>query len=183
MVSTLCLLSLVSCALAGCTKNLIPELSFFPTGKNLVWPHDSTKSAYTTSGRFIPRNIIPTRMQISKDEAIIAMPRLKPGVPITLGVIPLNKKHCGAIAPFPCWSVQDEGNCEALQSAIDIVLDFQDILWVLDSGIVNTLTQPIRRCPPKVLGIDIKSGKVSFSNKLVYALMLMYILIEYLWLF
>lgn len=32
-------------------------------------------------------------------------------------------------------------------------MHLQNILWVLDSGIVNTLSQPIRRCHPKVLGI------------------------------
>lgn len=37
---------------------------------------------------------------------------------------------------------------------------FQDILWVLDSGIVNTLSQPIRRCGPKVLGINTRTNKV-----------------------
>ncbi|XP_015116466.1 major royal jelly protein 1 [Diachasma alloeum] len=155
-----CLLSLVSTVFAGCKKVPLQELRVPLSGTNLEWPCNSTKNIYVSSGRYIPRNVIVTRMQMYKDEAIVALPRLKPGVPFTLGVVSLHKKGNCKIAPFPCWAIQEEGNCEALQSVIDIVLDVQDVLWVLDSGIVNTLTQPIKRCSPKVVAIDVKSGRV-----------------------
>ncbi|KAI4502045.1 hypothetical protein M0802_002727 [Mischocyttarus mexicanus] len=142
-------------------KHLLSELSFTFNGHSLEWPCQSTKNIYETSGRYTARNVIATRMQIYKDDAILALPRYKPGVPFTLGAVSLRSKTCKPmIMPFPCWAIQEEGNCEALQSAIDIVLDIQDILWVLDTGIVNTMTQPVRRCPAKVVGIDIKTGKV-----------------------
>lgn len=145
----------------SCDKQLLPELSFKLAGQNLDWPCSISKSIYESSGRYIPRNVIATRVQIYKDEAIVAMPRYKSGVPFTLGVTSLRSKNCSPqISPFPCWPIQEEGNCEALQSAVDIVLDVQDILWVLDVGIVNTLEQPIRRCSPKVVAINVKSGKV-----------------------
>ncbi|EFN80993.1 Protein yellow [Harpegnathos saltator] len=144
-----------------CDKQVLPELSFSLSGQSLEWPCQSTKNIYETSGRYISRNVISTRMQIYKEDAIIAMPRYKPGVPFTLGVMSLKTKDCTPkVTPFPCWAIQEEGNCQALQSAVDIVLDIQDILWVLDVGIVNTLEQPVRRCPSKVVGIDVKSGKV-----------------------
>lgn len=145
-----------------CEKQLLPELSFTLSGQSLEWPCQSTKNIYETSGRYIPRNVISTRMQIYRDDAIIAMPRYKPGVPFTLGVMSLKMKenHTPKVMPFPCWAIQEEGNCQALQNVVDLVLDIQDILWVLDVGIVNTLEQPVRRCPPKVVGINVKSGKV-----------------------
>ncbi|XP_076376307.1 L-dopachrome tautomerase yellow-g [Megalopta genalis] len=140
---------------------LVKDLSVTLSGQTLDWPCQSTKNIYETSGRYIARNVIATRAQVYKDQAILAMPRYKAGVPFTLGVVPLKANECAPkVAPFPCWAIQEEGNCQALQSAVDIVLDIQHILWVLDVGIVNTLEQPVRRCPPKVVGVDVKSGKV-----------------------
>lgn len=150
--------------------NILPFCNGHPTlpsplvlsGLSLDWPCQSTKNIYETSGRYIARNVIATRAQIYKDQAILALPRYKPGVPFTLGILSLKSQSCEPkVAPFPCWAIQEEGNCQALQSAVDIVLDMQDILWVLDVGIVNTLEQPVRRCPPKVVGVSAKTGKVS----------------------
>ncbi|RLU27452.1 hypothetical protein DMN91_001256 [Ooceraea biroi] len=159
--SSLCLVILSVLSLAVCEKQLLPELSFVLSGYSLDWPCQSTRNIYETSGRYIPKNVIATRTQIYKDDAIIAMPRYKPGVPFTLGVMSLKTKDCTPkVTPFPCWAIQEEGNCQALQSVVDITLDIQDILWVLDVGVVNTLEQPVRRCPPKVVGINVKTGKV-----------------------
>jgi hypothetical protein len=153
--------TLVSWVSGSCNKQLLPDLNFMLDSDNLDWPCSSTKSIYTSSGRYIPQNIIATRVQIYKDEAIVVTPRYKPGVPFTLGKLSLKSKNAHPkITPFPCWSLQEEGNCQALQSAVDIFLDVQDILWVLDAGIVNTLQQPIRRCPPKIMAINAKAGKV-----------------------
>nr|AAU08788.1 yellow-g-like protein [Solenopsis invicta] len=160
--SALCLVILASgLSLVVCDKQLLPELSFVLSGHSLDWPCQSTKNIYETSGRYIARNVIATRAQVYRDDVIEAMPRYKPGVPFTLGVLSLKTKDCAPkVTPFPCWPIQEEGNCQALQSVVDLVVDVQEIVWVLDVGIVNTLEQPVRRCPPKVVGIDIKSGKV-----------------------
>ncbi|XP_011881011.1 PREDICTED: major royal jelly protein 1 [Vollenhovia emeryi] len=160
--SALCLVILASgLSLVASDKQLLPELSFVLSGHSLDWPCQSTKNIYATSGRYIPRHVIATRAQVYRDDVIVAMPRYKPGVPFTLAVMSLKTKDCmPKVTPFPCWAIQEEGNCEALQNVVDLVLDIQEILWVLDVGIVNTLEQPVRRCPPKVVGIDVKSGKV-----------------------
>ncbi|XP_046470644.1 major royal jelly protein 1 [Neodiprion pinetum] len=154
----------VGCASASmsCDKQLLPDLTYSLSGQNLAWPCASTRTIYETNGRYVPKNIIATRIQIYKDEVFVAQPRFKVGVPFTLGVVSLKNKGCAAtITPFPCWSMQEEGNCGAIQSAVDVFLDAQDILWVLDAGIVYTLeSQPVRRCAPKVLGINVKTGKV-----------------------
>ncbi|XP_066592040.1 major royal jelly protein 1 [Prorops nasuta] len=165
-------------------KQLVSDLSLQLSGYSLDWPCQSTKNIYESSGRYIPRNVIATRAQIYRDEAILAMPRYKPGVPFTLGVMSLKSKSCTPlINPFPCWPIQEEGNCAALQSAVDIVLDIQDILWVLDVGIVNTLEQPVRRCPPKVVGINVKTGKVvkviSLSSLTDSSSRLQYLAVDY----
>lgn len=167
-----------------CEKQLLPELSFTLSGHSLEWPCQSTKNIYETSGRYVARNVIATRAQMYKDEIILAMPRYKPGVPFTLGVVSVKSKDCAPkVTPFPCWAIQEEGNCQALQSAVDIVLDIQDILWVLDVGIVNSLEQPVRRCPPKVVGINVKTGKVvqviDLSSLVLPTSRLQYMAIDY----
>lgn len=148
-------------AMAACDKSVITDLSFKLSGANLAFPCASTKNIYTTTGRYVPRNVIATRMQIYKDDAIIALPRYKYGVPFTLAKFNLRTKGCLAtLEPYPCWSMQEEGNPDAFQSVVDVFMDRNEILWALDVGIVNTLEQPVRRATPKVVGINAKTGQV-----------------------
>lgn len=145
-------------------RSLISELSFVVSGTNLDWPGGNVKNIYKESGQYIPRNMIATRNQIYKDEAIVVFPRWKPGVPITLGVVKLSKRGTSGkpvVSPFPSWELQQEGNCKALQNAVDIFLDVQDIIWVLDVGTVNTLEKAVPHCPPKVVAISASTGEVS----------------------
>jgi hypothetical protein len=178
--------TLVSQLEGACDSSLqiLRDLTFQLSGSKLQWPCSSTKNIYAQSGRYIPRNVIMTRSQIYRDEAYVTLPRLKTGVPFTLGKISMRRGQCTApVTPFPCWSLQEEGNCQALQSAVDIFLDPNDILWVLDVGIVNTLEQPIRRCPPKVVGINVKSGRVvqsiDLSSLVVHNSRLQHLVVEY----
>jgi hypothetical protein len=173
----------VSSALAVCDV-AVPDLSYKISGTNMVFPCDSTKGIYISSGRYVPKNVIGTRMQIYKDEAFIALPRYRHGVPFTLAKFSLKTKGCQAkLTPFPCWSMQEEGNCEALQSVVDIFIDQSEILWVLDIGLVNTLEQPVRRCPPKIIGINLKTGQVikviDLSKLVVPSSRLQYLVVDY----
>lgn len=131
------------------------------TGGSFAWPCPSTKALYKSSGKYISKNIIATRAQISDDSVFLALPRLKGGNPATLVRTPLKKGGCSAtLTPFPCWSMQEEGNCQALQSVVDVFLDSNDVLWVLDVGIINTLDNPVRKCPPKIIALNVNTGKV-----------------------
>lgn len=171
-------------AFAVCDRNLVSDLSFKISGAHLQFPCESTKNIYLSSCRYVAKNIIGTRMQIYKDEAIVALPRYKHGVPFTLAKMNLRCRGCVAsLTPYPCWSLQEEGNCKAIQSAVDIFIDQMDILWVLDVGIVNTLEQPVRRCAPKIVGIDLKTGHVvkmiDLSNFVTAESRLQYLVIDY----
>nr|BDD85303.1 yellow-g2 protein [Ischnura senegalensis] len=137
------------------------DLSFSWHGVVFEWPCLSTKNIYVSSGRYIPKNVIPTRVQFSREYVYVALPRYRPGVPVTLARASLKTRACAPVfVPFPCWSLQEEGNCNALQNVVDIFLDANEILWALDVGVVNTLEQPIRRCPPKIVGISAKTGQL-----------------------
>lgn len=166
------------------SSQILQDLTFQLSGSQLEWPCTSTKNIYVQSGRYVPRNVIMTRAQIYRDEAFVTLPRLKSGVPFTLGKISMKRGQCStSVTPYPCWSLQEEGNCQAIQSAIDIFLDPNDILWVLDVGLVNTLEQPVRRCPPKVVGINVKTGRVvqsiDLSNLVVQSSRLQHLVVEY----
>lgn len=166
------------------SSQILQDLTFQLSGSSLEWPCQSTKNIYVQSGRYTPKNVIMTRAQINRDEAYVTLPRLKTGIPFTLGKISMKRGQCiTKVTPYPCWSLQEEGNCQALQSAVDIFLDPNDILWVLDVGIVNTLEQPVRRCPPKVVGINVKTGRVvqsiDLSSLVVHNSRLQHLVVEY----
>lgn len=131
-------------------------------GASFAWPCPSTKSLYKSSGKYISKHIIATRAQIVHETVFLALPRYKCGTPATLVVTKLKKGSAHTVlTPFPCWSMQEEGNCQALQSVVDIVIDNHDIVWVLDTGVINSLEkEPLRKCPPKVVAFHAKTGKV-----------------------
>lgn len=140
-------------------KPITPCLEWM--GGSFEWPCPSTKSLYKSSGKYVSKNVIATRAQIIGDDVFVALPRYKSGVPATLAKTNFKKGQCSAtLTPFPCWASQEEGNCQSLQSVVDIVVDKNDIVWALDVGVVNTLETPLRKCPPKVVAISAKTGKV-----------------------
>lgn len=166
-----------------CDKDLMKPVEW--TGGPFEFSTEETRSLLESTGRYIPKNIIATRAQLFKDDAILAIPRYRPGVPITLAKVSLKQRGCEpTLLPFPSWAVQEEGNCKALQSAVDVFLDANDILWVLDVGVVHTLTpKPLRRCPPKVIGINLKTMKVAttldMAGLVAPASRLQYVAVEY----
>ncbi|KAH0954911.1 hypothetical protein HN011_011617 [Eciton burchellii] len=151
----------VAVALVGAYETQKCEKNIIWTGGSFEWPCPATKGLFRNNGRFISKNVLATRAAIYKDDAILALPRFKPGVPATLAKVSLKDKNCQAsLFAYPCWSLQEEGTCSALQNVVDIYLDPQDILWVLDTGIVNSLEQSVRKCPPKVIALNVKTGKL-----------------------
>lgn len=180
----LLLLMLISLSLATFCgdKDLLKTVEWH--GGLFEWPCPATKAIYVASGRYVSKNAIATRAQIYKDEAVVALPRYKPGVPVTLAKISLRAKGCQAtLAPFPCWSSQEIGSHEGLQSVVDVFLDPHDVLWVLDTGVINTLDQPARHSKPKVVAYDMKTGKllktVDMSGLVAQASRLQYLVVEY----
>lgn len=95
-------------------------------------------------------------------QVFVAFPRFLPGVAATLARTPLLTSDFQAVfQPFPSWEAQTEGDCDALQSVVDLYLDRKEVLWALDSGVTGTLDRPLRRCAPKAVGYDPVTGKVS----------------------
>ncbi|XP_075231799.1 protein yellow-like [Lycorma delicatula] len=182
------------CILCINVKELISILPYAPydrcvltiswTGGSFCWPCPSTKSIYIKSGHFISKNVIGTRAQIYKDDAFIVLPRFKSGIPATLVKTSLKDRTCQALLePFPNLSLNEECKPNAIQNAVDLVLDAQDLLWILDVGIVNTLEQPIQRGCPKILVFSVKLCKllkvIDLSGLVLPASRLQYLVVDY----
>jgi hypothetical protein len=56
-------------------QKLIGKNIHWTGGNNIDWPCTTTKNMYKSSGKYICKNIIATRVAIYKDEAFIALPR------------------------------------------------------------------------------------------------------------
>jgi hypothetical protein len=165
-------------------KNLItPDLKW--SGADFTWPCSTTKALLKNSGKFIVKNNIATRAQIHRDQVFFALPRYRKGVPATLVKTRLKRGACSAtFEPFPCWSMQEEGKCSALQSVVDLVIDGSDILWALDTGVVDTLEdQPLQNCPPKVMAFNVRNGKllktITFEGLISKNSRLQYLAVDY----
>lgn len=155
------------------------------TGADFTWPCATTKALLKSSGKFVTKNNIATRGQIYRDNFFFALPRYKKGIPATLVKTKLKKGACGVtFEPFPCWSMQEEGKCSALQSVVDLVLDGSDLLWVLDTGVIQTLEdEPVQTCPPKVVAFNVKNGKmlktITFEGLINKSSRLQYFAVDY----
>ncbi|XP_065163206.1 major royal jelly protein 1 [Atheta coriaria] len=182
LAKIVCLGAVLAVAYASCDKDTMRPIEW--TGGNYEWPCGATKKIYVSSGKYLPKNVIATRGQIYHDDLIVALPRFKPGVPATLAKVSLKQKGCEAtLTPFPCWSSQDETSPDGFINIVDLFLDNQDILWCLDIGVTNTLESPIRRAPPKVIAISMKTGKLlktlNLSGLVAQASRLQYVVVEY----
>ncbi|XP_053686765.1 major royal jelly protein 3-like [Sabethes cyaneus] len=155
-------------------------------GNSIDFPCESTKNIFISTERYKPSNIIPLRFQIDHklDRALCVLPRLRTGIPITLGVIDLLRPNCYThIKPYPCWDYQEEGNCNSFQSVVDAYIDIRHNVWTLDTGITNYLQQPIKRCPPKVVAFSLDNDKtvktVDLSEIVKPASRLQYLVVDY----
>lgn len=91
---------------------------------------------------YIPRNNLISDIKAFANRLYLTIPRMQPGVPATLGwiVSPNNDGRTDPeIEPFPSWEMNEIGNCSALQFVQGIAIDTDGIMWVVDSGRIDTL--------------------------------------------
>lgn len=131
-IAVICFCCLPKCQAQGTKYGLLPPDKSCPasggvvqwTGGQFEFPCASTKSLFKSSGKFIPKNVIATRAQIIRDTIFLALPRYRKGVPATLVKTTIQPGTCSTtFTPYPCWDMQEEGNCKALQSVVDLVVD------------------------------------------------------------
>ncbi|KAE9542607.1 hypothetical protein AGLY_002518 [Aphis glycines] len=145
----------------------------FGSGKGLTWTGaqyrfecDTVDTLLRDDGRYVPRNNIALRAQICGNDLYLAYPRLRSGVPATVATTCLfTDDVCdeAVLTPYPCLSIQEQGKSGEVQNAVDLYLDTQEVLWVLDTGIVQTMdndAEPLRTGPPIVWAFDLNTRKL-----------------------
>lgn len=118
--------------------------------------------------QFRPENTVFTGLEITEDRFFVAFPRLRVGVPATVGMIPRNtpKGSSPVIQAYPDWSFHTIGqgnnnSCDGLTSVYRLRQDSCNRLWALDSGIMTSLDDFRRVCPPKIMIFDLSTNQVA----------------------
>lgn len=119
------------------------------------------------SREFIPENNLPLGVDRFRNRLFITTPRWNPGVPATLSYLPLPVEDPSLpLIPYPDWSFHTTSNnpdCSKLVSVYRIFVDECDRLWVLDAGVIDTLTNLQQICPPKVLAFNLETDELLFT--------------------
>lgn len=65
--------------------------------------------------------------------------------------------------PYPSWFANRYDSDDSVHNAVDLIVDLNGILWVLDTGVINTLTSPKIVDMPRVIGYCLKTAKVGIK--------------------
>ncbi|XP_026808029.1 uncharacterized protein LOC113550419 [Rhopalosiphum maidis] len=151
----------------------VARLTYIVSGAHLEWSRPGDRSRATESGEYVARNVAPARMAMRHDGVIyLAMPRLRRGVPFTLGAVeydPCVSTIEPPVSPYPCAAAHRNvaqsgtgtGNWTVV-NVVDVHLDDGGVLWALDVGKVNLLeggaTVVVR--PPMVFAFDTDTDEI-----------------------
>lgn len=131
-------------------------------GTSLAWPNPYTARA-----------VVHSRLQMTKDGRVfLASPRFRPGVPFTLGTFRVTTANRAVVEPevLPLPSAPEshraaDGPVAATNSTqsplvnvVDLCLDdTKDVLWLLDVGVVDTMTNdPKRVAAAKIVRLEVE---------------------------
>nr|BDD85301.1 yellow-e2 protein [Ischnura senegalensis] len=116
------------------------------------------------AGAYDPSRNVFTGLELTRDRIFLAVPRLYPGVPSTLNVVPRNAHTPNPpLVPYPGWEWQSPdglgSNCSGLVSVYRMRADRCNRLWVLDSGLTNSLAGFVPVCTPKLIAFDLATDR------------------------
>ncbi|KAI5651846.1 major royal jelly protein domain-containing protein [Phthorimaea operculella] len=118
-------------------------------------------SAFLThSPKCVRENVIVTKAVTFKEKIYVISPRWKRGVLATVWLV-VHGRRGVELQAFPSERDHRLEDCKAVQNAVDFYLDPFGNLWILDTGVVETLDRPRCTCPPKVVVINIPRRKVT----------------------
>ncbi|CAI6343218.1 unnamed protein product [Macrosiphum euphorbiae] len=161
--SQLLLLFLQLTSMAVLTGSVDRRYDHHLLGTSLVW-----NSSYD------PRAVIHSRFQMTRaGRVLVVSPRFRPGVPFTLGsfrtagsgdkcvvepdVLALPSTTQAHLAETRIPSASKDSSPAPLVNVIDLSIeDITDVVWLLDVGLVDTMTgSPRRVAPAKVVRLEI----------------------------
>nr|CAD7404767.1 unnamed protein product [Timema cristinae] len=118
------------------------------------------------TGNYIPENNVFTGLEVGWGRVFLTLPRLRSGVAATLATIPRadlqgQTGNAPTLQAYPNWQWhRAEANCSGLISVYRARADRCDRLWVLDSGIMNSLESYTPVCPPKIVAFDLRTDRL-----------------------
>lgn len=118
---------------------------------------------YPNLQQYDPTRTPPTSFDVSWDRVFLAVPRIFAGAPATVAVVPRRAGDSPKLSAYPDWGWHadaasgDPGNCTGLVNVFRMRIDKCDRLWILDSGVMNTLETFTVACPPRILIFDLIS--------------------------
>lgn len=126
---------------------------------NFTWNNEEDYKSAITTRKYIPENNLLSGIKYYDGYFYLTLPRMKDGVPVTLARISSNTKDTEPLLePYPCWDMNTEGDCHALQNVQNVEIDTAGRIWILDGGKTSTLTrEPVSKCPARLLIFDIST--------------------------
>ncbi|KAM3964372.1 uncharacterized protein ACR2FA_001346 [Aphomia sociella] len=136
----------------------------------------------TGSGQYIRDNVVVTKAVTYGDEIYVISPRFMRGVISSMWLL-VRGRRGPELQAYPTLGHNKIGDCQGIQNSVDVHLDHLGNLWILDSGVIETLESPRCVCPPKVVIISTLLGKptkhISLSSLADSSSLLQSIVVEY----
>lgn len=148
-VSSLLFLTVLQCITAqwrGAQFHVIREWRYI----NFTWPNDDSYMMAIKNQFYIPENNVIAGLRYYDGFYYLTLPRMKNGVPATLGRISAidSMDTAPLLQPYPSWEMNREDDCNALQNVQNIEIDAKGQLWIIDGGHTSTLLErPTEKCP------------------------------------
>jgi hypothetical protein len=125
------------------------------------------RQAAIRNRQFIPENNVPLGIAATFDRVFVTTPRWLEGVPVSLSSIQLpSYSDSPRLTPYPNWEEHtspDNPDCTKLMSVYRVYIDECNRLWVIDSGIINALSNLNQVCLPKVVAFDLTTNRKLWS--------------------
>ncbi|XP_015591230.1 protein yellow isoform X2 [Cephus cinctus] len=128
-----------------------------------AFPSERAREAAISRGEFIPGSPLPIDMDVfyggkRGPMVFLSIPRFQDGVPVTIGYVSNNVTRDGnpIIAPYPDWSWNRLGGCDAITSVYRIQVDACGRLWILDTGKLGDR----QVCRPQILAFSLTSNRL-----------------------
>ncbi|KAK4874586.1 hypothetical protein RN001_013946 [Aquatica leii] len=134
---------------------------------NYTWPSTVKYANAVSSGLYIPENVIMAGITYYDNYYYVTMPRMKNGVPATLGrftALP-GLSTAPLVEPFPSWDFNKVGDCDVLQNVQNIEIDPKGMMYILDGGHTHSLLpNPVKNCPAQLIIFDINKNTTVLTH-------------------
>jgi len=145
------------------------QIAVLPSSADRRYDHHLLGASLAWNSSYDPRAVIYSRFQVTRTgRVIVVSPRFRPGVPFTLGSFrTAGTTDRSVVEPdvLPLPSEPEAHQVETwtppapapLVNVVDLSIeDISDALWLLDVGVVDTMTDSPRRiAPAKVVRLEI----------------------------